>query len=81
VKISDSLSTMMAINGKNHTKNPKTIKLREMMYRLKKQITLLWVPGHMGIPENEQADEEAKAALDEDIQQNEEYPQKISKNG
>jgi hypothetical protein len=40
----------------------------------KKQITLLWVPGHMNIPENEQVDEEAKAALDDDIQQNEEYP-------
>jgi hypothetical protein len=30
----------------------------------------------MGIPGNEQADEEAKAALDDDIQQNEEYPPK-----
>jgi hypothetical protein len=33
-------------------------------------------PGHMGIPGNEQADEEAKAAMDDDIQQNEEYPSK-----
>jgi hypothetical protein len=40
------------------------------MDRLKKQITLLWVP------ENKQADEEAKAALDDDIQQNEEHPPK-----
>jgi hypothetical protein len=30
----------------------------------------------MGIPGNEQADKEAKAALDDDIQQNEEYPPK-----
>jgi hypothetical protein len=45
-----------------------------MMDRNRKQITLLRVPGHMGIPGNEQADEEAKAALDDDIQQNEEYP-------
>jgi hypothetical protein len=67
---------MTAINGSNHTKNPKTIKLRGMMDRNKKQITLLWVPGHMGIPGNEQADEEAKAALDVNIQQNEEYPPK-----
>jgi ribonuclease HI len=64
---------MTAINGNNHTKNPKTITLREMMDRHRKQITLLWVPGHMGIPGNEQADEEAKAALDDDIQQNYEY--------
>jgi hypothetical protein len=47
-----------------------------MMDRNKKRITFLWVPGHMGIPENEQADEEAKAALDDDIQHNEEYPPK-----
>jgi ribonuclease HI len=54
------------------------IKLREMMDRNEKQITLLWVPGHMDIPGNEQADEEAKAALDDDIQQNEESSPKRS---
>jgi ribonuclease HI len=55
-----------------------------MMDRNEKQITLLWVPGHIGKPVNEQADEEAKAALDDDIQQNGEYtppPQKISSDG
>jgi ribonuclease HI len=84
VIITDSLSTLTAINGNNHTENPETIKLSEVMQRLKKQITLLWIPGHMGIPGNEQTDEEAKEALDDDKQQNEEYPpkpQKISKNG
>jgi hypothetical protein len=35
VIITDSLSTQTAINGNNHTKNPKTIKLREMMDRNK----------------------------------------------
>jgi hypothetical protein len=70
----DSLSTLTAINGNNHTKISKTIKLREMMDRNKKQITLLWVPEHMGIPGNEQVGGEAQAALDADIQQNEEYP-------
>jgi hypothetical protein len=34
----DSLSRLTAINGNNHTKNPKTIKRREMMDRNKKQI-------------------------------------------
>jgi hypothetical protein len=68
VIITDSLCTLTAINGNtNHTNNPKTIKLRKMMDRNRKQITLLWVPGHMGIPGNELADEEAKAALDDDI--------------
>jgi hypothetical protein len=47
-----------------------------MMDQNKKQITLLWVPEHMGIPGNEQADEKAKAALDDDLQQYEEYPRK-----
>jgi hypothetical protein len=37
--IIDSLSTLTAINGNNHTKNPKTIKLREIMDRNKTQIT------------------------------------------
>jgi ribonuclease HI len=59
VIITDTLSTLTAING---------------MDRNEKQITLLWVPAHIGIPGNEQADEKSKAALDDDIQQNEEYP-------
>jgi hypothetical protein len=41
VIVTDSLSSLTAINGNNHTKNPKMIKLREMMDRLKKQITIL----------------------------------------
>jgi hypothetical protein len=51
-----------------------------MMDRNKKQITLLWVPRHiLGIPGNEQAFEKAKAALDDDIQQNKKYPPKRSR--
>jgi ribonuclease HI len=46
------------------------------MDRNENQITLLWVPGHMSIPGNEQADEEAKTALDDEMQQKEAYPPK-----
>jgi ribonuclease HI len=80
VIITDSMSTLTAIQGNNHTRNPKTKKLREMIDRLKKRITLLWVPGHMSIPGNEKADEEAKAALEDDLNQNEEYPPKDLEN-
>jgi ribonuclease HI len=81
VIIIDSQSTLTAIKGNNYTKNPKTIKLRGMMDRLKKQITLMWVPGHTSIPRNEQAIKEAKAALDDDMEQNEEYPPNDLKTG
>jgi hypothetical protein len=37
--ITDSLSTLPAINGNNHTKNPKTIKLREIDRNKKKDKT------------------------------------------
>jgi hypothetical protein len=50
------------------------------MDHLKKQTTLMWVPGHMGIPGNEQVDEKAKATLDDDLEQNEEYPPKDLEN-
>jgi ribonuclease HI len=49
------------------------IKLREMMDQNRKHITHLRVPGHMGITKNEQADQETKAALDDDTQQKEEH--------
>jgi hypothetical protein len=55
---------LWAIREKSKIQNPKTIKLGEMMDRFKKQITLLWVPRHMDITGNKQADEEAKAAVD-----------------
>jgi ribonuclease HI len=32
-----------------------------------KKVTLLWAPSHMGIPGNEMADEEAKAAQGDEL--------------
>jgi ribonuclease HI len=63
VIFTDLLSNMMAASGNNHTKNPKTRKIRPLMDKQKGGVTLCWVPGHAGITGNEEADEEAKRAL------------------
>jgi ribonuclease HI len=65
---------MMAISGKNHTKNLKTRKIRQLMDKRKGNVPLFWVPGHGGITENKEADEEAKRTLEEPISNDENYP-------
>jgi hypothetical protein len=69
VIITDSLSTLMAVDGDINSKNPKTLSPRELLDE-----EPFWVPGHMGIPENEIADEEAKTALEDDLLSTEKYP-------
>jgi hypothetical protein len=64
VVFTDSLSTMMAESGNNHTKNAKTRKIRQLMDKRKGNVTLCWVPGHARITGNEETDKEAKRALD-----------------
>jgi ribonuclease HI len=59
VIITDSLSTLMAIEGDINSENQKK-NCHSGKYWTKKD-TLLWVPGHMIIQGNEIADEEAKA--------------------
>jgi hypothetical protein len=49
--VADSLSTRMTAEGDTNSKNPN---------EEKENITLHWVPGHMGIPGNKTADEKAK---------------------
>jgi hypothetical protein len=74
VIITDSLSTLIAIEGDIKSKNPKTLSLRKLLDEEREKITLLWVPGRMGIPGNEIADEEAKATLKYDLLATEKYP-------
>jgi hypothetical protein len=40
VIFTDSLSTMMAASGSNHTKNPKTRKISQLMDKQKGNVTL-----------------------------------------
>jgi ribonuclease HI len=61
----DSLSTMMAASGNNHTKNPKTRKIRQLMDKRKVNVAMCWVPGHAEITGNDEANEEANRALEE----------------
>jgi ribonuclease HI len=67
VKITDSLSTIMAAESRTPTKNPKTQTIREMLDQERPKITLLWVFSHNEIPGNEKTVQAAKKALDEDI--------------
>jgi ribonuclease HI len=51
---------MMAVSGNNHTKNLKTIKIKQLMDKRKGNVASCWVPGYAGITGNKEADEEAK---------------------
>jgi ribonuclease HI len=66
VIITDSLSTMMAVSDRKRSKNPKTQTIRKLMDKKPSNITLLWVPRHVGIPENETADKAANEALEKE---------------
>jgi hypothetical protein len=70
VIIMDTFSTLIALTGNINSKNPKTLSLDEE----REKVTLLRMPGHIGIPRNEIADEESKAALEDDLLAIEKYP-------
>jgi hypothetical protein len=56
VIIRDFLSTIMAVESRTPTKNPKTRTIRKMLDNERPRITLQWVPG------NEKADQAPKEA-------------------
>jgi ribonuclease HI len=76
VIITDSVIKIMAAEHHTPPKNLKTQTIRKILDHEGPTITLLWVPSHKGIPDNENADQAAKAALDEDISTTERYPPK-----
>jgi len=69
VVFSDSMSCLLAIRDMN-LNNPIILQIllkQERLIALNKTVTFFWVPGHVGIRGNEQADRAAKAALSEPI--------------
>ena len=60
----DSLSVMQALEGEK-TDNPLIVSLLEKLYRLceRADIVFCWLPSHVGISGNEEADKAAKDAL------------------
>jgi ribonuclease HI len=65
---------MMAVKDTRWTKNPKTRRMRELLDQEKGRVKLKWIPSYSGITGNEKADEVAKNALEEDINDQELYP-------
>jgi hypothetical protein len=49
VLIADSLSTIIAVSDRKRSKNRKTQLIRELINQASTNITLLWVPSHVGM--------------------------------
>ena len=65
VIFSDSLSAIKAIDSYK-CKSYYMIKLQKLLSQCNKEIAIEWVPSHVGIPGNDQADSAAKEAIEND---------------
>jgi ribonuclease HI len=79
VIITASLSTFMVVEGDINLKSPKTQSFIRLLSKERDKVTLLSVPGHMRLPVNEIADEQAKTALKYDLLATEKYPPQKAK--
>ena len=74
--LSDSLFCLMALKSLD-TKNPIILKLKLKMHRILTRgmnISLVWIPSHVGIEGNEMADELAKFSLKKEDMKNLKVP-------
>jgi ribonuclease HI len=54
---------MIAALDKKITKNPKKQTIRKLLEQQGAKITLLWVPNHVGVQENEEVDNVVKKSF------------------
>jgi ribonuclease HI len=70
-----SLSTLMAASDKKETKNPETQTIRKLLEHEGAKITQLWVPSHVQIPGNKEADNATKESFGDKVEKTE-YPRR-----
>ena len=58
----DSRSAILAINSV-YPRNPLVMLIKNRIHNLGREITFCWVPSHVGVTENERADEAARAVI------------------
>lgn len=60
--VTDSRSVIQVVASINN-RDPLVQAQREKLHTCRKQVTLCWVPAHVGVPRDEKVDEAAEAAV------------------